>query len=204
VTIRARIRPWIAAALVVAAWCAAPATGRVVAAQAAPAQQVPDARLVSGTVGFEARATVGDFEGTSSEVSGAVRGAATPAAVRGWVAFPARSLHTGNGLRDRDMWKSLQADDHPEIRLEVTDVAVQGTRDDTVLAMVHGTLTVRGVARPISSPVNAVRTAHGFQVRGRFPIDLREWKLGGLRRMLGTLRVDPEVMVKFDLKFGES
>lgn len=194
---RAR-RRWLAATLAVAAWCLALLGG----ARDLAAQAVPDARVVSGTVGFEARASVGDFDGTSSEVSGEVAGGATPAAVRGWVAFPASSLRTGIGLRDRDMRKSLEADRHPEIRLDVTGVAMEGARGDTVHAVVRGTLTVRGVARPISSPVAAVRTADGFQVRGRFPIDLREWKIGGLRRMFGTLSVDPEVMVRFELTFG--
>ncbi|HEY0970138.1 MAG TPA: YceI family protein [Gemmatimonadales bacterium] len=191
-----RTRAALGLAAAAVAWCGALS----LAVRDLAAQAVPDARVASGTVGFEADATVGDFEGESSEVSGEVTGGPTPAAVRGWVAFPARSLRTGIGLRDRDMWKSLEADRHPEIRLEITRVAVEGVRGDTVLARVDGTLTVRGVARPVSSPVAAVRTADGFHVSGRFPIDLREWKIGGLRRMLGTLRVDPEVVVKFDLR----
>lgn len=165
------------------------------------AQAVPDARVESGTLGFEARATVGDFDGESSEVTGAVTGGATPSAVRGWVELPARSLRTGIGLRDRDMWKSLEAERHPQIRLDVTGVEAQGARGDTVLAQVRGTLTVRGVTRPVSAPVAAIPTAHGFRVQGRFPIDLREWEIGGLKRMLGTLRVDPAVTVRFDLLF---
>lgn len=188
-----RPRRWWPVALLLAA-AGAPAAG----AQGPP---VPDARVATGELGFDAGSTMGRFGGTTREVEGEVRGGSSPAAVRGWVRFAARSLRTGIGQRDRHMWESLEAERHPEIRLDVERVEPTGARGDTVVARVHGHLTVRGVRRPVVAVAEGWRTAEGFRVRSRFPIDLREWEIGGLRRMLGTLRVRERVTVHADLVF---
>ena len=98
--------------------------------------------------------------------------------------------------------RCLVVEDDPDIRLDVERVEPTGMRGDTVLAQVHGHLTVRGVRRPVVATAEGWRTAGGFRVRSRFPLDLGEFRIGGLRRMLGVLRVDEEVTVRAELTFA--
>src|SRR4051794_36388147 len=49
-----------------------------------------------GRLSFDGRATVGDFIGTTSTVTGEMTGGPTIAAVRGWVEAPVSTLVTGN------------------------------------------------------------------------------------------------------------
>lgn len=200
-TLRRRTaRRWLTVALLLAAGSARAAAQDVETGAATGA--VPDARLVSGELAFDANSSVGRFSGTTHEVEGEVQGGSSPAAVRGWVEFAARSLRTGIGQRDRHMWESLEAEAHPRIRLDVERVEPTGMRGDTVLARVHGHLTVRGVRRPVVADAEGWRTTGGFQVRGRFPLDLGDFQIGGLRRMFGTLRVREQVTVRADLAFA--
>ncbi|MHB1222805.1 MAG: YceI family protein [Gemmatimonadaceae bacterium] len=164
-------------------------------------QAVPDARLVEGLLAFDANSSVGDFGGETRQVSGEVRGGASPGDVRATVRTEAASLRTGISARDGHMRESLDAEHHPQIRLAVEAVEAAGTIGDTVQARVHGTLTIRGISRPVTVPVTAVRQGAGFVVRASFPVDLRDYEITGLRRMLGMLRVDPMVTVRAELTF---
>lgn len=187
---------------------AAPAGGSTGAADNGPGGgrverqvPVPDARLVEGLLAFDASSSLGNFGGETRAVAGEVRGGASLADVRASVRTEAASLRTGVDARDGHMRESLDAEHHPEIRLAVDGVAADGTTGDTVHVRVSGTLTIRGVSRPVTVPVAAVRQGAGFVVRARFPVDLRDYKVTGLRRMLGMLRVDPMVTVRAELTF---
>ncbi|HEX5832050.1 MAG TPA: YceI family protein [Gemmatimonadaceae bacterium] len=182
------------------------AAGSALAQSAAPqptsAPAVRSARVTSGTLAFDARARVGDFSGTTQEVTGEVRGAATADGATGWVSFPAASLRTGNGRRDRDMRKSLEADQHPEIRLDVSRITPLATRGDTVDVLLDVTLTVKGIGRPLQVPATVVILPSAYRVTSQFPIDAREWGLKGLSRLLGMLSVDPRMTVRAALEFA--
>lgn len=175
--------------------------GGAESARPAEGQAVPDARVVEGLLAFDAHASVGDFGGETRAVTGEVRGGASPGDVRATVRTEAASLRTGIGARDGHMRESLDAEHHPEIRLVVEEVEATGTAGDTVLTRVRGTLTIRGISRPVTIPVTAVRQGSGFVVRSSFPVDLRDYEVTGLRRMLGMLRVDPMVTVRAELTF---
>jgi len=160
------------------------------------------ARVTGGTLAFEADATTGRFEGTTTTLQGEVRPAPPPAIATGWVSFAARTLKTGRGMRDRHMLESLEAEAHPEIRLDVERVTPTATAGDTTRATVTGTLTIKGISRPVEVPAVVVRNATGYALNARFPIDLRNWKVGGLSRLLGTVKMDPAVTIRVEVAFG--
>src|SRR3982751_1762724 len=76
------------------------------------------ATLVSGTLSFVGHATVGDFVGSTSTVSGAAAG--DLASLRGWVEAPVATLATHNKRRDRDLRASMEVDRYPTMRLDVS------------------------------------------------------------------------------------
>ena len=80
--------------------------------QAVPAS--PIAIVQSGTLSFSGHATVGDFTGSTTTITGAVTGELSDA--RGWVEAPVATLVTGNDHRDRDLRASMEVDKYPTMR----------------------------------------------------------------------------------------
>lgn len=160
------------------------------------------ASLLRGTLSFDARATLGDFAGTTSSVTGAITGGPALEEVRGWVEAPVDSLRTGNGLRDRDMRKSLEADRFPVIRFELDEFRPSPMQGDQMVATLVGRFTIRGVTRAETLPATLTWTPLGIRLEAIFPMDVRHYQVGGLSKLLGTLKMHPDIIVRVDLWFA--
>jgi len=182
----------------------AAATPGVPEVPGAPGVPLPELRVTAGTLRFDADATVGDFSGVTSAVTGELRAASVPGEVRGWVEAPVRSLRTGNRMRDGHMYTTLDAGRYPLLRFEAhaLEAAVRG---DSAWARLTGTLTIHGVSRSVTVPLTAARPRAGvLRIVGTFPLDVNDFGVSdGLVRMGGLLRVDPNVRIALDLTFAE-
>jgi polyisoprenoid-binding protein YceI len=168
----------------------------------AQARPIPSGRVASGTLSFEGRATVGDFVGTTKVVSGEVTGASELSAVRGWVEAPVRTLTTGNGKRDRDLNKSMESDKYPNIRFELAGITPKGGAADSVAAVLRGALVIHGVTRKVELPATVRFEGSGARVRSDFPLSLKDYRIGGLSKMLGVLKMYDDIEVHVDLLFS--
>lgn len=166
-----------------------------------PAQAIPSMARVSGELAFDGKATLGDFTGTTAAVSGSLIGASDLEGVRGWVMAPAASLTTGNGRRDRDMYASLEVERHPLIRFDLDAVAPGPQDGDSTRVTLRGRFTIHGVTREHAVPGWVWRTPTSTRFKGRLPMNLKEFQIGGLSRMLGVLRMDEEIVVRIDVTF---
>jgi polyisoprenoid-binding protein YceI len=165
-------------------------------------QLIPGGHVREGTLSFDGHATTGDFVGSTSSVSGEMHGGPSLTEVRGSVEARVATLKTGNGHRDRDLNSSLESGPFPTMRYELTGVvpgpAVEGGQRVTLV----GRLTIHGVTRDeqltaILHPLpNAVRVTTSFQ------LDLADYHIGGLTKMLGILRMDRQIQVHVDVTFG--
>jgi polyisoprenoid-binding protein YceI len=158
--------------------------------------------LHSGTLSFSAHATAGDFTGTTTTVSGAWTG--NLSAASGWVEAPVATLVTHNGHRDRDLRASMEVDKYPTMRFDLARIASAspGQRpNDTGALTLYGTLAIHGVTRAVELPATAVRGGDTIYVRSNFPLDLGDYHIGGLTKMLGLFRMDPNIVVHVDLRF---
>jgi polyisoprenoid-binding protein YceI len=124
-----------ATTLLLAAWLSS--STATLAAQRA----IPSGAIRTGVLSFDGRATVGDFTGTTSTMTGEMIGAADLSAVRGWVEAPVRTLVTGNAKRDKDLNKSMEPEKYPSIRFDLTGVVPGAARGDTVDVTLQGTST---------------------------------------------------------------
>jgi polyisoprenoid-binding protein YceI len=175
--------------------CLAPAAG----AQLLP---LPDATVHEGRLSFDGHATVGDFTGTTTTVTGALTGAADLAHVSGWVAAPVTTLRTGNDRRDRDLNKSMESAQYPELRFELTQVEPAAGSPDSLPATLLGRLILHGVTREIALPATLAFDDRGVRVRCEFPVNLKDYEIGGLSKMLGILKMHEHVEVHVDLRFA--
>jgi polyisoprenoid-binding protein YceI len=163
---------------------------------------VPPGRVKSGTLSFDGHGTPGDFIGRTSTVSGEMTGASDLAGVRGWVEAPVRTLVTGNGRRDRDLAKSMEPDKYPNLRFDLRGVRTGAGTSDSVPVMLEGALTIHGVSRDVALP-GYVRVEGGaLQVRTDFPLNLKDYRIGGLSKLLGALKMDEHIEVHVDLTFA--
>jgi polyisoprenoid-binding protein YceI len=167
-------------------------------------QPVPDAVLQSGTLSFLGHATVGDFVGSTTAVRGAIIGGRDYATTHGWVEAPVRALLTGNDRRDRDMRSSMNADRYAAIRFDLTGATVISSTHgalDSLALVLHGALTIHGMKRSVDLPATGLRSADAMHLTCRFPLDLADYDIGGLTKMLGLLRMERLIEVRVDLQF---
>lgn len=167
----------------------------------AQGRPVPSGRVDSGTLSFDGHATLGDFVGTTKAVSGEVTGGADINAVRGWVEAPVRTLTTGNGKRDKDLNKSMESSKYPNIRFELNGVTPRGGTPDSVAAMLHGALVIHGVTRKVDLSGTVQFEGPKARVRSDFPLRLKDYRIGGLSKMLGVLKMYDDIEVHVDLVF---
>ena len=188
---------WWWASMAVALACAA--SGPAMAQLEGP---LPAGRVSRGTLSFDGHASVGDFTGTTSEVTGEMTGGSGLEAVRGWVEAPVRSLDTGNRKRDKDLNKSMESEKYPTIRFELTGVAGGESAADSANLVLHGRFIIHGVAREAAIPASVIFQPEGVRVRGQTPLNLKDYKIGGLSKAFGMLKMYPEIVIHVDLTFG--
>jgi polyisoprenoid-binding protein YceI len=172
-------------------------------AGAASAQHaIPAGTVREGTLSFDGRATVGDFTGTTTTVTGEMTGGDSVPAVRGWVEAPVRTLKTGNDRRDRDLNRSMESEKYPTIRFELTGVQLRSPVGDSVPVALQGHFIIHGVTREAMVPASIVFLPDAVRVQGETPLNLKDYGIGGLTKMMGMLKMHEEIVVHIDLVFG--
>ncbi|MGZ8803104.1 MAG: YceI family protein, partial [Mycobacterium sp.] len=88
------------------------------------------------------------------------------------------------------------------LRFDLDAVGAGAALGDSVPVTLRGRFTIHGVTR-----VTAVRgwvVVHPRQVvfRGRTPVDLTDYDIGGLSKALGLLRMQKEIVVRMELVFA--
>jgi polyisoprenoid-binding protein YceI len=162
---------------------------------------IPGSTVVSGTLSYDGRATLGNFTGSTDSVAGRLVGASDLAHVTGFVEARAATLKTGNGKRDRDQYKSLEVDSFPTIRYELDSVSVDAPGRDSTTITLRGHFVIHGVRRAADLPARLVLTATTGHVTASTPLDLRHYGIEGLSKLLGVLKMDPNIVVRIDVTF---
>ncbi len=179
------------------------ATGLPSAAAPLAAQRaIPSGAIREGVLSFDGRATAGDFTGTTSTLTGEMTGAADLSAVRGWVEAPVNTLLTGSRKRDKDLNKSMESEKYPAIRFDLTGVMPGEARGDTVAVTLLGRFHIHGVSLEASIPARVILLPDAVRLRGETPMNLKSYRIGGLSKALGMLRMHEEIVVHLDLTFG--
>jgi polyisoprenoid-binding protein YceI len=154
-------------------------------------------------VGFDAKSTLHDFSGVTSDVSGSLvvrLGAADEGAV-GRVAAQAATLITGVEGRDEEMRKALETGSHPTIEFSLTGFHTTAVDPDaqTLTGDALGTMTIHGVTREVRVPVNlAVDSSRRLELTGEVFLNMSDYGIeppGG-----GPVTVEDQVKVWLSLR----
>jgi polyisoprenoid-binding protein YceI len=111
------------------------------------------------------------------------------------LAFRFRDVLTGKDKRDAAMHRWQQTESFPAAVFDLQ--SLEKTADCTATAV--GRLTLHGVTREVRFPISVARDGSRFAVDGDAVIDTREFELPVIR-MLGLLKVDPQVRVRFHVQ----
>ncbi len=163
---------------------------------------IPSGTVREGSLSFDGHATMGDFTGTTATVTGEFEGAAELSGVSGWVEAPVQTLVTGNGKRDRDLNKSMESGTYPNIRFELVAVSVDAGAPDSLPVTLHGNLILHGVTRDVALPGVLSLGGEAIRIRSTFPLNLKDYRIGGLTKMLGMLKMHEDIVVHVDVTFG--
>lgn len=162
---------------------------------------IPAGKVTAGTLSFDGHATVGDFVGTTSTLTGAMSGGETLRSVRGWVEAPVNTLKTGKDKRDRDLNKSMESEQYPVIRFDLDSVTPGAVTGDTTGVTLHGSFTIHGETRPADLTGRILLTHSEARVWADTPMNLKDYKIGGLSKALGLLKMHEDIEVHIDVTF---
>jgi YceI-like domain len=114
------------------------------------------------------------------------------------VRVPTEKMDCGNGTMNEHMLKALKAKDAPVIEFKLTGYDVTKSAAG-VQGTLNGTLTLGGQTRPIAVPAQAVDAGGNLHVTGAYTIKMTEYGLKPPSLMMGTMKVDENIAVNFDL-----
>jgi polyisoprenoid-binding protein YceI len=164
----------------------------------------PQSRLwVEGTStvrGFECKAT--SFQ-AHVEAAGPTAVSAVLAGERGVsgveLTVPVAQMDCGNGTMNDHMRKALKATEHPEIVFHLSSYDLAKAAEG-VQATINGTLSLGGVEKPIVVNAEVKEGADGaLHVEGVHEVMMKEYGLKPPSLMMGTMKVNERVKVRFDL-----
>lgn len=192
-------RLWSGSVRLGLALTAAIAFPETLAGQSVP-DSLPAGTVIQGRLSFDAKATMGDFTGHTTRVSGQFTGGALTG-IHGVVEAPADSLATGNGKRDRDMYKSLETKKYPTIAYRLDSLEVTAIRGDTAETMFHGAFLIHGVTRDASFPAVVELRDSLAVVTAETPMNLKDHDIGGLSKFLGLFKMDEHIVIHIEVVF---
>jgi polyisoprenoid-binding protein YceI len=93
----------------------------------------------------------------------------------------------------------MESNKYPTIRFDLSRVARSASSSDSVV--LHGQLRIHGVTREVELPGSIRFSGTEARVRTEFPLNLKDYRIGGLSKMLGMLKMYEDIEVHADLLF---
>ena len=130
------------------------------------------------------------------EMAAPVRAGSTVEAVT--LTIPVTSLKSGKGGLDKNTYKALNAEKHPNITFRLTSY-VSELRNGAFAATVAGLLTVNGVEKPVTLDATISGESETLRAVGFTTFRMTDFGVKPVTALLGTIRTGDEVTITFDL-----
>lgn len=116
------------------------------------------------------------------------------------VKVPVRSIKCGSGKMEDNLYKALKADDAPQISYILGTFDVQPGAGDSYTLKTVGSLSIAGTEKSVNMEVTTKRLPDGtLRAEGELPLLMTDFGVKPPTALLGTLRTNNEVKVKFEL-----
>lgn len=115
-----------------------------------------------------------------------------------------KSLDCGNNQMNKDMYQTLRADQHPNIRIDLTRAQLHeaGRISDTDWTPLKATstLTIAGVSKPVVFEVKAKRvSADRIRLMASKEVLMTDFHIDPPKAMLGLIKVNDAIRINMDL-----
>ncbi len=146
----------------------------------------------------------GSFEAKTMALEGSVtRSASGPGTFEGTLAVNLRTLDTGIGLRNEHLRTNyLEVDNGPGFEMAtLSGIDVQGLNPDALegKGSFTGSLTLHGLTRTVTGPVDIRRNGGGLRVKATFPVQLPDYQIRQPRHLGVGVKDTVHVEVAFDV-----
>ena len=121
------------------------------------------------------------------------------------VTVPVREIESGKGGMNRKIYGALKEDDHPVIQYRFTggEIASSDTTAGTFTINATGDLSIAGVTKTVSFPVEAALAENGtVRFTGSYSLNMKEYKVDPPSAVFGTIKAGEEVTISFDVLLG--
>jgi polyisoprenoid-binding protein YceI len=119
------------------------------------------------------------------------------------VAVPVKGLDCGKRQMNRDMYRTLKADDHPDIQFRLIQAYVVGVAPgdgNSYLIRVEGELTVAGSKKfVVFDAMGEMKADNKYSIRGKKDILMTDFGLEPPSALLGLVKARDELVVHFEL-----
>jgi polyisoprenoid-binding protein YceI len=119
------------------------------------------------------------------------------------VFIPVKGLDCGKRQMNRDLYRTLKADDHPDIQFELIQAYIVGPapgNGNSFIIRVEGELTVAGSTRHIIFDAEGEMSAtNRYSIRGKKDILMTDFGLEPPTALLGLVKARDELVVHFEL-----
>lgn len=117
----------------------------------------------------------------------------------GSLTIPVASLNCGNGTMEGHLKKALKADENPQISFRLISYEAGAKGADGTAMKVQGRLTIAGSEKPVTLAATATEQGGGLRLQGSHEMLMTDFGVAPPTLMMGTMKVAPKVVVKFDL-----
>ncbi len=119
------------------------------------------------------------------------------------VTIPVKSLKSGEGLLDSNMYKALAADKYPNIRFRLTRYKAKASASGAMTVHAQGKLAVAGKERNIELEATGTVSDGRLRLKGTQEILMSDFGVEPPILFLGALKVKDRISVHYDL-IGEA
>jgi polyisoprenoid-binding protein YceI len=156
---------------------------------------------------IEGSSNVNEFTCTSDRVNGHARVSPNADGTEDThveVALPVRGLDCGKRQMNRDLFRTLKADEHPEIQFELIQAYIVGTAQggdgNSYQIRVEGHLTVAGSTRFIVfDTTGEMQAGNRYSIKGKKDILMTDFGLEPPTALLGLVKARDKLVVHFEL-----
>lgn len=125
----------------------------------------------------------------------------TPVISRVSLSCRTASIVSDNSIMTNKTHEALRVDRHPEITFSSAKQSTLVVRDGEFSSTITGELSINGVRKQVTVPVQGFLTGNKLNVRGSKTLKMSEYEIKAPVALMGTLKTGDDVTVSFDLKF---
>ena len=121
------------------------------------------------------------------------------------IAIPVLGLTSPKDGLDKNMYKALEAEKHPDITFSLRGLAAAGAESATSVPLrATGVLAIHGVEKQVTLDIQAVRTGATLTVTGATDLLMTDYGVKAPKAMLGMVKADPKVRITFEVVLAAS